>query len=70
VEWRVAGMATYRWSVTAQVAERPDSKTRNDAVEPEIQELPARWKRICVDAVLVMVVVFCVAELIVRLSHR
>ena len=56
--------------MTTQFAERPESKTRKDVVEHEMQELPARWKRICVDAVLVMVVVFCVAELIIRLSHR
>ncbi len=54
--------------VPTQIAERPLSKTRKDVVEHE-QELPARWKRICVDAVLVMVVVFCVAELVIRLSH-
>ena len=57
-------------SVSTQIAEEPEYKTRKDVVEHEMQESPARWKRICVDAVLVMVVVFCVAELIIRLSHR
>lgn len=63
-------MAKYGGNVTTQIVERPESKTGEDVVEHEMQGLPARWKRICVDAVLVMVVVFCVAELIVRLSHR
>jgi len=63
-------MASYGGSVNPQLAERPESKTREDVVEQQTQQLQARWKRICIDAVLLLVVVFCVAELAIRLLQR
>jgi len=64
------GMASYGGSVNPQLAERPESKTREDVVEQQTQQLQERWKRICIDAVLLLVVVFCVAELAIRLLQR
>ena len=57
-------------SVTTQRLETSESKTRE---EVQVQEQPvetSRWKRIVIDAALLLVVVFCVAELAIRLLHR
>lgn len=57
-------------SVTTQMLETSESKTRE---EVQVQEQPvetSRWKRIVIDAALLLVVVFCVAELAIRLLHR
>jgi len=56
--------------VNPQLADRPDSKTKDDVVEQQPQQSPARWKRICIDAVLLLVVLFCVTELAIRLLQR
>jgi hypothetical protein len=50
--------------------ERPETETGQDMAAQEQQAVTSRWKRIVIDAVLLLIVVLCVAELAIRLLHR
>jgi len=50
--------------------EGPEIQRREEVRVQEQPAATARWKRILIDAALLLVVVFCVAELAIRLLHH